>query len=103
MIKKKIEEKHRYFRNGNVVFIFTKKWHNNTEEKKAVVNCLFFCSLKKGVADAQEQSFNNIKESKATVKMYWPQKVRQLIYPKDLVLYCTGLSPFSFVLIRLLL
>ena len=26
--------------------------------------------------------------------MYWPQKVRQLIYPKDLVLYCTGLSPF---------
>lgn len=40
--KKKIEEKHRYFRNGNVVFIFTKKWHNNSEEKKAVVNCLFF-------------------------------------------------------------
>ena len=35
--------------------------------------------------------------------MYWPQKVRQLIYPKDLVLYCTGLSPFSFILIRLLL
>ena len=35
--------------------------------------------------------------------MYWPQKVRQLIYPKDLVLYCTGLSPFSFTLIRLLL
>ncbi|MBM4648584.1 hypothetical protein GJV86_10660 [Streptococcus pneumoniae] len=27
----------------------------------------------------------------------------QLIYPKDLVLYCTGLSPFSFTLIRLLL
>ena len=26
--------------------------------------------------------------------LYWPQKVRQLIYPKDLVLYCTGLSPF---------
>ena len=35
--------------------------------------------------------------------MYWPQKVRQLIYPKDLVLYCTELSPFSFTLIRLLL
>ena len=41
---------------------------------------------------------NNIKQ-----EMYWPQKVRQLIYPKDLVLYCTGLSPFSFTLIRLLL
>ena len=37
------------------------------------------------------------------VFVYWPQKVRQLIYPKDLVLYCTGLSPFSFTLIRLLL
>ena len=35
--------------------------------------------------------------------MYWSQKVRQLIYPKDLVLYYTGLSPFSFTLIRLLL
>ncbi|CIU30173.1 phosphoesterase [Streptococcus pneumoniae] len=35
--------------------------------------------------------------------MYCPQKVRQIIYPKDLVLYCTGLSPFSFTLIRLLL
>ncbi|MDG9427179.1 hypothetical protein OLF90_10920, partial [Streptococcus pneumoniae] len=30
--------------------------------------------------------------------MYCPQKVRQIIYPKDLVLYCTGLSPFSFTL-----
>lgn len=45
--KKKIEEKHRYFRNGNVVFIFTKKWHNNSEEKKAVVNCLFFIPKKR--------------------------------------------------------
>ncbi len=35
--------------------------------------------------------------------LYCPQKVRQIIYPKDLVLYCTGLSPFSFTLIRLLL
>ncbi len=35
--------------------------------------------------------------------LYCPQKVRHLIYPKDLVLYCTGLSPFSFTLIRLLL
>ncbi len=32
-----------------------------------------------------------------------PKKVRQLIYPKDLVLYCTELSPFSFILILLLL
>ena len=40
---------------------------------------------------------------KDTQEMYCPQKVRQLIYPKDLVLYCTGLSPFSFTLIRLLL
>ena len=35
--------------------------------------------------------------------LYCPPKVRQLIYPKDLVLYCTGLSPFSFNLIFLLL
>ena len=70
MIKKKIEEKHRYFRNGNVVFIFTKKWHNNSIDKKSSAELSFFCSLKKGVADAQEQSFNNIKESKATVKIY---------------------------------
>ena len=35
--------------------------------------------------------------------LYWPQKVRQLIYPKDLVLYCTGLNPFNFTLMRLLL
>ncbi len=35
--------------------------------------------------------------------LYCPPKVRQLIYPKDLVLYCTGLSPFSFTLILLLL
>lgn len=69
MIKIKIEEKHRYFRNGNVVFIFTKKWHNNSEEKKAVVNCLFLF-LKKEVADAQEQSFNNIRESEATMKIH---------------------------------
>lgn len=34
LIKIKIEEKHRYFRNGNVVFIFTEKWHNNSEDKK---------------------------------------------------------------------
>ena len=54
----------------NRFFIFTKKWHNNSEEKKAVVNCLF-CSSKKEVEDAQEQSFNNnIKESKATVKIH---------------------------------
>lgn len=71
MIKIKIEEKHRYFRNGNVVFIFTKKWHNNSEEKKAVVNCLFLFLKKRGVADAQEQSFNNnIKERKTTVKIH---------------------------------
>jgi len=31
----------------NRFFIFTKKWHNNSEEKKAVVNCLFLF-LKKG-------------------------------------------------------
>ena len=43
------------------------------------------------------------KQYKKILAMYWPQKVRQLIYPKDLVLYCTGLSPFSFILIRLLL
>ena len=36
-------------------------------------------------------------------ELYCPQKVRQLIYSKDLVLYCTGLSPFSLTLIRLLL
>ncbi|HHV8365354.1 TPA: ATP-binding cassette domain-containing protein, partial [Streptococcus pneumoniae] len=28
------------------------------------------------------------------IQVYCPQKVRQLIYSKDLVLYCTGLSPF---------
>lgn len=70
MIKIKIEEKHRYFRNGNVVFIFTEKWHNNSIDKKGSGELSFFCSLKKGVADAQEQSFNNIKESKATVKIH---------------------------------
>ena len=31
--KIKIEEKHRYFRNGNVV-LFLQKWHNNSEEKR---------------------------------------------------------------------
>lgn len=71
MIKKKIEEKHRYFRNGNVVFIFTEKWHNNSIDKKrkAVLNCLFLF-LKKEATDAQEQSFNNNRESKATVKIH---------------------------------
>ena len=29
-----------------------------------------------------------------TPGVYWPQKVRPFIYTKDLVLYCTGLSPF---------
>ena len=43
------------------------------------------------------------KKKRGWDKMYWPQKVRQLIYPKDLVLYCTGLSPFNFTLMRLLL
>ena len=38
--------------------------------KKGSAELSFFCSLKKGVADAQEQSFNNIKESKATVKIH---------------------------------
>ena len=72
MIKIKIEEKHRYFRNGNVVFIFTEKWHNNSIDKKrkAVVNCLSFYSSKKEVKDAQSKSFNNnIKESKTTVNL----------------------------------
>lgn len=52
----------------NRFFIFTKKWHNNSEEKKAVVNCLFLF-LKKEVEDAKAKSFNNIKESKATVNL----------------------------------
>mgnify|MGYP000733140457 CR=1 FL=1 len=30
-------------------------------------------------------------------------KVRQIIHPKDLVLYYTELSPFNFTLMRLLL
>lgn len=53
------------------IFIFKEKWHNNSIDKKrkAVLNCLFLF-LKKEVTDAQEQSFNNIKESKATVKIH---------------------------------
>ena len=38
--------------------------------KKGSGELSFFCSLKKGVADAQEQSFNNIRESEATVKIH---------------------------------
>ena len=41
------------------------------------------------------------KRNEAT--MYRPKKVRQLIKAKYLVLYCTGLSPFNFTLIRFLL
>ena len=41
------------------------------KKKKAVVNCLFLFLKKGGVADAQEQSFNNnIRESEATVKIH---------------------------------
>ena len=40
---------------------------------------------------------------KSSMPSVLTQKVRQLIYPKDLVLYCTGPSPFNFTLMRLLL
>ena len=57
-----------------------------------------------GVYNYGLRAISNVKDNKKDLnRMYWPQKVRQLIYPKDLVLYCTGLSPFSFTLIRLLL
>ena len=57
-----------------------------------------------GVYNYGLRTISNVKDNKKDLnRMYWPPKVRQLIYPKDLVLYCTGLSPFSFTLIRLLL
>ena len=34
-------------------------------------------------------------------KLFRIQKVKQIIYSKDLVLYCTELGPFSLVLKRL--
>ncbi len=71
MIKIKIEE-NIVILGTNVVFIFTEKWHNNSIDKKgsAELSFLFLKKKKKEVADAQEQSFNNnIKESKATVKI----------------------------------
>ena len=56
----------------NRFFIFTKKWHNNSidkKQRKAVVSCLFLF-LKKEVTDAQAKSFNNnIKESETTVNL----------------------------------
>ena len=55
-------------------------------------------------SQALAELFNSLNiNTRIQEELYWPQKVRQIIYPKDLVLYCTGLSPFSFTLIRLLL
>ena len=56
-----------------------------------------------GVEFSCRKSTISISSNKKPQHMYCPQKVRQIIYSKDLVLYCTGLSPFSFTLILLLL
>jgi len=53
-----------------MLFLFLQKNGIIIVKKKSSGELSFFCSLKKGVADAQEQSFNNIKESKATVKIH---------------------------------
>ena len=52
-----------------MLFLFYKKWHNNSKKKKGSGELSFYSS-KKEVTDAQEQSFNNIRESKATVKIH---------------------------------
>ncbi|RRR09881.1 hypothetical protein CWI15_02900 [Streptococcus pneumoniae] len=65
---------------------------------------LFFYNKIGSIISIVDLPTTNIIEPKnKTPFLYCPPKVRQLIYPKDLVLYCTGLSPFSFTLILLLL